>query len=431
MLQRLRPKHAHSGVWWLVIVGAFGLPGCASPVDSDRERSPASDGSPPPDNQPRDASVAGDAGGGPAAGPYQPPKVDFPPDELGPFAVGHAAFKAVDAARNDRTLPVDVWYPVDPGDEQGVALTKYPLLSIVVGLDSEVAHEGAPVSRVRDHALLVFSHGSGGIPIQLVAVMEMLASHGFVVAAPEHMGNSQSSGNDSFDTAASNRVPDVSFVIDTLYEREAQPGDAFFDRLGEQVGVLGHSFGGATALGMKTGWGGAQIDDRVTAIVPISAVIDPKKRKEERSGPNAGFTAAELARVNVPVLLVGGTKDTDVLIENNAIAFEQLVSSPAVYRLDILGATHTHFAGVCRLGDLLLGLGISKSLWPTIGAAQLVDAYDQTCSPGAFPVEEAERMLSLFSVAFFRTHLRGESRYSGYLTKAFADTQASVNLWVR
>jgi len=312
-----------------------------------------------------------------------------------------------------------------------VPLTTYALLSFVVGLDSEVAHENAPVSRARDHALLVFSHGSGGIPIQLVAVMETLASHGFVVAAPEHLGNSQSSGDDDYDTAASNRVPDVSLVIDTLYDREADAEDAFYDRLGAQVGVLGHSFGGMTALGTKTGWGGAQIDDRVMAIVPIAAVIDPKGRKEERSGPHAGFTAEELANVEVPVLLIGGTKDTDVFIENNAIAFEQLVSAPAVYRLDILGATHTHFANVCKLGDRLVSLGISKPLWPTVGAAELVEAYDQSCSPDSFPIAEAERLVSLFSVAFFRTHLRAESHYAGYLTEDFADTEPSVNLWAR
>jgi predicted dienelactone hydrolase len=375
--------------------------------------------------------VAADPGDAAASTAYQPSKVDFPPDGLGPFAVGHTSFEAVDAARNDRTLPVHVWYPVDPGDEHDVPLTTYPLLSILIGLDSEIAHEDAPVTEEADRALVVFSHGSGGIPIQLTTVMENLASHGFVVAAPEHVGNSQASGDDDFDTAAKNRVPDVSFVIDTLYERGADTGDALYGRLGAQVGVMGHSFGGMTTLGMKTGWGGAQIDDRVMAIVPIAAVIDPNGRKEKRSGPNAGFTANELAKVDVPVLLVGGTKDADVFIENNAIAFEQLVGAPTVSRLDIIGATHTHFANVCQLGDRLLGLGIAKPLWPTLGAAQLVEAYDESCGPSAFPIEEAERLVSLFSVAFFRNHLQGESQYAGYLTEDFADTEASVNLWVR
>ena len=39
-----------------------------------------------------------------------------PPDELGPWAVGRATFEVVDPDRDDRTLPVDVWYPaIDDG----------------------------------------------------------------------------------------------------------------------------------------------------------------------------------------------------------------------------------------------------------------------------------------------------------------------------
>ena len=45
------------------------------------------------------------------------------PDELGPYAVGHTSFMLVDAARDDRELPVDVWYPVDDAD----AATQYQI----------------------------------------------------------------------------------------------------------------------------------------------------------------------------------------------------------------------------------------------------------------------------------------------------------------
>jgi len=39
-----------------------------------------------------------------------------PPDELGPFAVGRTTFVVVDPSRDDRTLTVDAWYPVDADD---------------------------------------------------------------------------------------------------------------------------------------------------------------------------------------------------------------------------------------------------------------------------------------------------------------------------
>ena len=68
-----------------------------------------------------------------------------PPGQLGPLAVGYEAFTSVDSDRADRSLPVEVWYPVDPGDAQGLPAVTYPLAPLI-GLESEVAVAGAPVS---------------------------------------------------------------------------------------------------------------------------------------------------------------------------------------------------------------------------------------------------------------------------------------------
>ena len=54
------------------------------------------------------------AGNGGAGGSGGEP-IDAP-DALGSYAVGHTAFTGVDAARDDRELIVDVWYPVDEAD---------------------------------------------------------------------------------------------------------------------------------------------------------------------------------------------------------------------------------------------------------------------------------------------------------------------------
>ena len=80
---------------------------------------------------------------------------------------------------------------------------------------------------------MIFSHGYEGINKQSVDLMETLASHGFVVAAPEHVGNSQSVPGDTFDVAAANRVPDVSFLIDTMIAKHRDATDPFAGRLDE------------------------------------------------------------------------------------------------------------------------------------------------------------------------------------------------------
>jgi predicted dienelactone hydrolase len=354
-----------------------------------------------------------------------PPDVDAP-DSLGAFEVGHTSFVAEDAARGGRSIPIDVWYPVDPGTAGAAVATNLPLAP-GIGLESDVAVEDAPVSDRSDQPLVVFSHGYGGINTQSLDLMETLASHGFVVASPEHTGNSQASPGDSFDEAAANRVPDVSFVIDTMIERNRDSNDAFSNRLDEDnVGVVGHSFGAMTAIGMAAGWAGAEPDPRVVAIVPISAVIDADLQSDERSGPNAGFTSAQLAGVEIPVMLMGGTEDENVPIENNDIAFEQLTGSPAADSVAIAGATHTHFANVCTFGELLIDLGIEEEAWPDIGAADLVEPYRVTCGPDAYPIDEAVRLQNLYAVSFLKRHQVGDEGYGWFLTEEFAETEPAV-----
>ncbi len=400
-----------------------------------------SDGSSTADEDPEDADVPTERSGPSTTGDTSavvegaaadgdddqaaPPDIDAP-DALGPFEVGHTSFAAQDDDRGGRSIPVDVWYPVDPGSAGDAPATNLPLAP-GIGLESEVAVENPPVSDRPDQPLVVFSHGYEGINTQSVDLVETLASHGFVVASPEHTGNSQASPGDPFDEAAANRVPDVSFLIDAMIERNGNPDDAFAGRLdGDNVAVVGHSFGGMTAIGMAAGWAGAEPDPRVTAIVPISAVIDGDLQQTERSGPNAGFTANQLAAVRIPVLLMGGTEDVSVPVENNDLAFEQLTDAPAVGKVAITGATHTHFANVCTFGELLIDLGIGEEAWPDIGAADLVEPYRATCTPDVFPIDEAVRLQNLYAVAFLKQHQLGDEDYGWFLTEAFAETEPDV-----
>ncbi len=351
-----------------------------------------------------------------------------PPDELGEFAVGHSTFTLDDTARDDRSLLVDAWYPVDEDQTSGAMPRRY-VLSGLPGPVSDVALADAPVSARRAHALLVFSHGYRGINTQSIPLMEILASHGFVVVSPEHTGNAQQSPTDSFDEAAANRVPDVSFLIDEMLRRNQDPSDPFHQRIERsRVGVLGHSFGGMTALGVAAGWAGAPPDPRVAAIVPISAVVVPELQSDTRTSPNAGFTQEQLESIRLPVMLLGGTEDTDVFIENNEVAFEQLVNAPRVYRVDVIGATHTHFANVCTIGDYLIERGFAQDVWPDLGAEDLLEPYELTCGPESFPIEEARRLTNLYSVAFFKRHLLGQTGYDAYLSADFADTEPAINL---
>ena len=368
--------------------------------------------------------------------PVETPDVDTDveveaPAELGRFEVGHTSFVAVDSDRGGRALPVDVWYPVDPGSGTGATNTSL-VLAPGIELRSAVALENPPVSDRRGQPLVIFSHGYEGTNKQSVELMEVLASHGFVVAAPDHVGNSLFEPGDDFDVAASNRVPDVSFLIDTMAIKNADESDPFGGRIDVgRVGVIGHSFGAMTALGTATGWVGAVPDPRVVAVVAISGVIDGDLQLSEREGPNAGFSAAQLADVTIPVMLMGGTEDVNVPIANNDLAFERLSQAPIVNKVSIVGATHNHFAAVCTFGELLLDLGLQEDQWAGIGASELVEPYRTTCGPTAFPIESAVRLQNLYSVAFMKRHLIGDERYERFLNVEAAALEKNVEFEAR
>jgi predicted dienelactone hydrolase len=299
-------------------------------------------------------------------------------------------------------------------------------------LPSEVAVDALSVSARSAQTLLVFSHGYQGIHIQSFELMETLASHGFIVISPEHTGNAQASPTDTFDEAASKRVPDVSFLIDMMFARNRDPEDPFYGRIDEEsVGVVGHSFGAMTAIGMASGWAGVEPDPRVTAIAPISAVIDGDLQSDERQSPNAGFTEEELASITVPVMLIGGTEDINVPIGNNELAFAQLINAPQVYKVDVIGATHNHFAAICPIANTLIDSGLGPELWPSIGAEALIEPYETTCGPDVFPIEEATRLQNLYVVSFFKWHMLNASGYDRYLTTEFANTEPGVTISVR
>ncbi len=286
------------------------------------------------------------------------------PSTLGPFDVGHTQMDVVDPDREDRTLPTEIWYPADPGSAVGTP-TFYSLLG-PIGLNSAVAVDDIPASESMFRPLIIFSHGSGGFAIQSIVLMETLASHGFFVAAPNHVGNTQfdemNGTSDPFDVIARNRPQDASAVIDALLERSFTEGDAFFLRIRPfMIGAAGHSFGGFTVLALAGGYEDIPADPRVTAILPIS-------------GSANILSDEELQAIDIPTLFLGGTQDDAVPIDPVTIRAFDLISPRGrdKYRVDIEGATHTHFANICDIGQLLIGLGIPPESWEALGAGALL-----------------------------------------------------------
>jgi predicted dienelactone hydrolase len=339
------------------------------------------------------------------------------PYSYGQWEVGHATFDLVDSKRDNRALKVDGWYPVDEEDVGEGKLSRYTLLG-PLGLTANIAMKNKPVSAEGKRKLVVFSHGYGAPSTQSTPLMENLASHGFIVVSPAHTGNTVDSHDDEPEVAGPNRVPDISFVIDAMFKRNKDAEDPFYGRIDEsEVAVVGNSYGAMTALGVAGGWGLSAPDSRVSAIVPISALVD--KDNPLPDGPYNGFTQEQIESIRLPVLLLGGTEDENTPIEHNRIAYDWLPST--VYRVDIVGASHFHFANMCAIGEFLLDMNISVDLWPYVGARRLIYPYNATCTEQAYPIDNVQRLQNLYVTAFLKRHVMDMPEYDRYLTSDYAE----------
>lgn len=335
---------------------------------------------------------AGSRGRGPLAAP----------DELGPWAVGRTTISVVDPTRGDRTLPVDVWYPVDDAEAGGPA-SVYDL--VFTGLASEVAFDAPAPSAAGPFPLVVFSHGNDGIRFQSYFLTEHLASHGFVVAAPDHVGNTALDilfPGTPFETR--DRPLDVSLVITRLLERSAPgSGDAFEGRIDpRRIGVAGHSFGGFTTLAIATGFLDVPPDPRVRAIMPLSPA-------------SSGLSDEELSSIWIPTLLLGGTADVTTPIDPQTTRPWSLIPARPRYRVDVVDAGHNSFTSICALGEALIGAGLPPNLLDFI-----LGSLDEGCSPDLIDIDRAHEITNLYATAYLKRNLAGDPRYARFLAPAVA-----------
>lgn len=299
------------------------------------------------------------------------PAPDVPVDpatryvERGPHAAGFQVLQ-----HDGRT--VKAWYPSD-GDASA-AITYDVVLQLPgfppdpVGI-SGIAVADGPVAP-GTHPLAVLSHGFSLNPEWYHGLAEHLASHGFVVLAPEHV---ESDWMADVVQATADRPADVRATLDLA---DATP---WID--GERVAVVGHSYGGYTALAAA----GARlhpadleqrcagVSDPMTLAMfcePLLAGQDVLAEHLGLGDPPAGlwpslgdarvdavvaiagdaypFGPDGLAEVEVPAMLLGGTADTGTPWEWGAQLAHDHVSSDRRALVALEGAEHMIATAPCE-----------------------------------------------------------------------------------
>ncbi len=318
-------------------------------------------------------------------------------EEPGQWDVGVAAAEVTGA--RGRTLPVQIWYPAEPGSAEGATPAVYPFPGLEV--PSATGYGDLPVAE-GPFPLVVYSHGNGGLRYVSSFMTEHLASHGFVVVAPDHTGNtaidSFAGTSEDRTQVAIDRPQDVSLTIDATLAGAPGFEDVAPQVDPESIGVIGHSFGGYTALAVAGGIGEVPADERVDAVVGLAAATN-------------GIPDESLAAVDVPVLMEWATDDRTVEVATNAERPDELVTGRPYVRADITDAEHQSFTDICSYQDQLAGMPEAPQL--------LVDAVNdyasEGCEDGQLDIDEAHRIINRLTTAFLLEHLWADDTWAPLL----------------
>ncbi|MFH7024131.1 MAG: alpha/beta hydrolase [Heteroscytonema crispum UTEX LB 1556] len=277
--------------------------------------------------------------------------------------------------------------------------------------------------------VIVISHGLGSDRNSFAYLAEHLASYGFVVAVPEHPG-SNSQQLQALLSGTTDRVTnprefvdrplDVKYLLDEL-TRLSESNPAFRGHLNlDQVGVVGQSYGGYTALALA----GAKInfaqlekdcpapedtlnislffqclaiglpqaqynlsDSRVKAIIAINPV------------DSQIFGQDSLSQIKIPVMIVSGSNDTVAPALPEQIKPFTWLTTPNKYLALINGGTH--FSTIAESSNAVVPV-------PT----QVIGS-----SPAL-----ARSYVEALSVPFFKTYAAQQPSYLSYLSADYTKT---------
>lgn len=281
--------------------------------------------------------------------------------------------------------------------------------------------------------VVVISHGLGSDRASFAYLAQHLASHGFAVLVPEHPGSDRRqleallqgvASEVSEPTEFANRPLDITYLLNYL-EQQAQTNPDYQNLNLKQVGVIGQSFGGYTALALA----GAPINFQqlqkdcpdVENTLNLSLLLQCRALQLEQTGQtrtdfrdprvqaiiamnpidSAVMGQPNLALIKTPTLIMAGSADTVA-----PSLFEQIrpftwLTTDDKYLVQMEPGTHFSVIGGSE----------------TPGGSGAIPLPSEVVGPNP---AIAHRYVNALALAFFQTHIANRANFRPYLTAAYA-----------
>lgn len=289
----------------------------------------------------------------------------FSYDEQGPYPVGNQTISVMNTSQG-RMLDVEIWYPAQQaGSNQSildfsVSESERDTLQMLLAdapesctsRETRSSQSPEPIASGERLPLVVFSHCYECTRYSAFSLAERLASHGFAVAAPDHVMNTL------FDTGAlinveflATRASDISAVLDELLidNSQALPESLQGRFDASRVGVAGHSYGAVTAGKIL------QDDDRFKAGLIIAAPVE-----------NPLLPGVAVAQITEPMLFMLAQEDNSIGTLGNLFLRQNYDDSPSpAWKVEIADAGHwsfTDIAGITPAFNAGCGEGVRQTV---------------------------------------------------------------------
>lgn len=310
------------------------------------------------------------------------------------------------AADDQRELNVLVWYPATAAPAQPTAAYIAAGKGAIAGLAKAMAfppflldhfayirpyaHAAAALAADGPYPVLVFSHGLGTLPELDTALLEELASHGYIVVGINHSYVSATwSTRDGTlrqfdpslvstqeqaqrDALIALMAADVRYVLTQLEQLNAADSSGrFTGQLDlQRLGVLGHSLGGATAAEV------CRVDARCQAGMVLDGSLGMQAQEAALAMPFMFLREQIILPMSDAELAATGMTREDALREFNKytgdVAFSHLQNDG--YVLTLKDFAHYNFTDFALLSRLAQPIGLTGQV-DGLHSVRLVNAY--------------------------------------------------------
>lgn len=352
------------------------------------------------------------------------PLVTLPPEPWDLAARGHynvgvyqETITYTDSVGDERKLRTVWWFPTR--HKEGKSF-RYAGLFEAPGVLRDVPVIDSPARL----PVLVYSHGSQGFAEQSYFFTEHFASHGFVVVAPDHAGNTFLAGANADTTVhALLRPQDIRATLDHLDTLATDHPLA--GRLSEDLVLSGYSYGGYTALALGGGAYGLDVHEAECAGQdPQSArcalmlghkdtfeagFADARVKLLLAQAPGGStYLKGGLGGITTPTLLTTGGRDLSLPNESVGDPYWAQLSGSQHLRVDLTDAGHNAQSDVCDYnGRVLLATGACDEEMMDFGLAHTI--------------------INHYSLAFVRYHMMGDDAQAALLNGDAPYAQMTVS----